>query len=248
MIKSLITLIILKSIYILSLPSYEVYPEEPIIHNIVSGESFPLVVKIKENLIDSLTIECSQNISFKYVGRDTIYKTKYGNRIIFEKGAIANDNKILECSTNVDLENVKISIVVNDETTDQTIQFVKKYVVTPSISYSKSTKENDSISLDITLYEQNYHFINVYDHTFLLNGETDKTSLIDCDQIPKAKERETLKIICCLNSTVNKGLYKLERNNNGKLEGMEPFVYGTIQLNSKYLNIFLIYIIFLLFL
>lgn len=76
MIKSLITVFILKTIYILSLPSYEVYPKESKIHNIISGESFPVVVRIKENLEESLTVACSQNISFKYDGRDTIIKQK----------------------------------------------------------------------------------------------------------------------------------------------------------------------------
>ena len=246
MIKSLITVIILNSIYILSLPLYEVYPEESMIHNIISGESFQVVVKIKENLDESLTVSCSQNISFKYDGKDTIYKTKKG-KIIFEKGATANSIKILECSTDVDLENVKIVIVVNDKTTDQTIQFVGKYVVTPSSSYSKSIKRNDNISLDITLYEQNDLTRIIFDHTFQLNGP-DKTSLTSCGQIRKANKGETLKIICYLNSNVTEGFYKLERGNNGKLEGMEPYVYGSIQLNSKYLNIFLLYIILLLIL
>jgi len=79
-------MIILKSIYILSSPSYEVYPKEPMMLNIASGESFPLVVKIHENLTESLTITCSENIGFKLVEKDTIYKTRKG-KIIFEKGA-----------------------------------------------------------------------------------------------------------------------------------------------------------------
>jgi len=123
---------------------------------------------------------------------------------------------------------VTIVIVVKDKTTDQTIQFVPKYVVTPSSYYSQSLKKNDNISLDITLYEKNELNIRIFDGTFLLNGRNNKTNLVRCDNIQKAKKGETLKIICYLNSDVDKSLYNLERNINGKLEGREPLVNGTI--------------------
>ena len=128
----------------------------------------------------------------------------------------------------MDLKNVTIVIVVKDKTTDQTIQFVPKYVVTPSSYYSQSLKKNDNISLDITLYEKNELNIRIFDGTFLLNGRKNKTSLVSCDNIQKAKKGETLKIICYLSSDVDKSLYNLERNINGKLEGREPLVNGTI--------------------
>lgn len=245
MIKSLIIVIILKIIFILSLPSYEVNPKEPVMLNLTVGQSIPLVVTINETLTESLTVTCFQNIGFKYEGKDTINKLTKG-KIIFDEGDPADKSQTLDCYPELDIINQTIVLVVNDKTTNKKIQFVPKYVVKPKNTNSRPLNKSETISLAIKLYEQNKIKIKIFDNTFLLTKESKEIKLRNCGYINTANKGETLDIKCSIDSEIDEGTYKLQRSADGKIEGLTPIVSGEIifsKSNSKYLNMFLIYII-----
>ena len=128
---------------------------------------------------------------------------------------------------------VTIVIVVNDKTTNETIQFVPKYVVKPNNSTSKSLEAGEKISLNITLYEQNNLNVTIFNETFILNGTSKIINISNLGEIKKAKKGETLNIDCEVGSEVDQGNYMLERTLNGKIEDITPFVSGYIPFIKK---------------
>ena len=263
MIKSIILIFFLKSIFIISSSLYEIYPEEQKLLNQTKGEIIVFNVKAKDNVKQSFTISCFENIGYIIEGPyDTVWKTTKGS-VVFQEGEKVNTIKKLQCYHDENLVNVTIIVVVDGNTTKTDtnyIQFVPKYEVKPKVAeFDEIIFKDSNFSLEITLYDENKFFVNIFNDVFILREKNSNQaiSLIGCDKIPKANKKEIITVNCKVNQTVEKGDYSLERYNFAKIEGIVPLVSGDVMItppneevvhngSERHLKIFLVLILLFL--
>ena len=124
---------------------------------------------------------------------------------------------------------------IEDENNKQ-IQFVPKYLVSPSSLTSKNLEKNDLIELNMTLMSSVNNEVAIENGTFILKNNDDNSTikLLSCSSIPKNQQKGTLKITCKVEEEVKEGSFSLELVEGKKIDNIEPKVDGTISFSAKY--------------
>lgn len=117
----------------------------------------------------------------------------------------------------------------DDENNNQ-IEYVPKFVVSPSYTTSKNLEKNDIIHLDIALMDDIKEEISISNETFILNKEElngISINLISCRKIP-IKKKGNIKITYLVEEEVKDGRFILRLGQGKKIDDIEPKVEGYV--------------------
>ena len=122
-----------------------------------------------------------------------------------------------------------------DDENNNKIEYVPKFIVSPSYLTSKNLEKNDIIYLDITLMEDIINEISIADETFILNKEEENDisiNLISCSKIPKNAKKGNIKITCSVEEEAKDGKFLLKLGQGKKIDNVAPKVSGYVTFSA----------------
>jgi hypothetical protein len=150
-----------------------IYPQEKRVMNSDRGGKIPLIVKPSEDVNEEIEFTCNSNIRYNFwnttYGEDVFDEeilpkipagTKAGTEIKFNCILIEpvfNEVITLDISEEFLIEVISDNFIYfenmkwKDDENNNKIEYLPKFVVSPSYSTSKNLEKNDIIYLDITL-------------------------------------------------------------------------------------------------
>ena len=178
------------------------------------GGKIPLIVKPSEDVNEEIEFACNPNIRYNFwnttydvdVYDDGILpKIPAGTEIKFNCILIEpvfNEVITLDISEEFLKEVISDNFIYfenmkwKDDENNNKIEYVPKFVDSPSYSTSKNLEKKDIIYLDIILMEDIKNEISITDETFILNKEEENDisiNLISYSKIPKNAKKGNLK-------------------------------------------------------
>ena len=221
------------------------------------GGKIPLIVKPSEDVNEEIEFTCNSNIRYNFW--NTTYGVDVDDEEILPKipagtkaGTEIKFNCILiepvfneEITLDISEEFLKEVISGNfiyfenmkwkDDENNNKIEYVPKFVVSPSYSTSKNLEKNDIIYLDITLMEDIINEISIADETFILNKEEENNisiNLISCRKIPKNAKKGNIKITCSIEEEAKDGKFLLKLGQGKKIDSIAPKVSGYVTFSA----------------
>ena len=217
--------------------------QEKIMQNSVEGDLLPLIVTPKEDVNEDITIQCNGNIRYRTSDGGWPDLGDVDPKPKIPSGTKAGTEIKFNCLVDFPIENVNITLELDNSLTNwiedennKQIQFVPKYLVSPSSLTSKNLEKNDLIELNMTLMSSVNNEVAIENGTFILKNNDDKSTikLLSCSSIPKNQQKGTLKITCKVEEEVKEGSFSLELVEGKKIDNIEPKVDGTISFSAKY--------------